>query len=83
VPNLLRVDHSTEEYQRKRLDAVKKDRNQESVTAALDLITTTAEDSTTNLMPSIIDAVKVYATEEEIAMAMEKVFGTYVETAIV
>ncbi len=83
VPNLLRVDHSTEEYQRKRLDAVKKDRNQESVTAALDLITATAEDSTTNLMPSIIDAVKVYATEEEIAMAMEKVFGTYVETAIV
>ena len=40
-------------------------------------------DPTVNLMPSIIDAVRVYATEEEIAMAMETVFGTYVETAIV
>jgi hypothetical protein len=34
-------------------------------------------------MPSIIDAVKTYATEEEIVMAMESVFGTYVEKAIV
>jgi methylmalonyl-CoA mutase N-terminal domain/subunit len=82
-PNLLRIDHTTEEYQRKRLDAVKKDRSQEAVDAALARITADAEDSTVNLMPSIIDAVKVYATEEEVAMAMETVFGTYVETAIV
>ena len=34
-------------------------------------------------MPVIIDAVKTYATEEEIANAMEQVFGTYVERAIV
>jgi len=83
VPNLLRVDSSTEEYQRKRLDGVKKDRSQEAVDTALTQITSDAEDPTVNLMPSIIDAVKVYATEEEIAMAMESVFGTYVETAIV
>jgi len=82
-PNLLRIDHATEEYQRKRLDAVKKDRSQEAVDTALAVITTDAADPTVNLMPSIIEAVKVYATEEEIAMAMEPVFGTYVETAIV
>ncbi len=82
-PNLLRIDHATEEYQRKRLDAVKKDRSQEAVDTALAAITTDAADPTVNLMPSIIEAVKVYATEEEIAMAMETVFGTYVETAIV
>jgi methylmalonyl-CoA mutase N-terminal domain/subunit len=82
-PNLLRIDHATEEYQRKRLDAVKKDRSQEAVDTALAVITTDAADPTVNLMPSIIEAVKVYATEEEIAMAMETVFGTYVETAIV
>jgi methylmalonyl-CoA mutase N-terminal domain/subunit len=83
VPNLLRVDHATEEYQRKRLDGVKKERSQEAVDTALGQITADAGDPTVNLMPSMIDAVKVYATEEEIAMAMETVFGTYVEKAIV
>ena len=34
-------------------------------------------------MPAIIDAVKVYATEEEISDSMTKEFGTYVEKAIV
>lgn len=82
-PNLLRIDHTTEEYQRKRLEAVKHDRNQEAVDRTLAAITKAAEDPTVNLMPPIIDAVKAYATEEEIANAMETVFGTYVETAIV
>ncbi len=82
-PNLLRVDPSTEDYQRKRLEAVKHDRDSIAVSAALAQVTADAEDSTVNLMPSIIDAVKAYATEEEIAMAMEQVFGTYVEQAIV
>ncbi|MEQ8841520.1 MAG: methylmalonyl-CoA mutase family protein [Acidimicrobiales bacterium] len=82
-PNLLRIDHATEEYQRKRLDKVKRERSQEAVDAALAQVTADADDPTVNLMPSIIDAVKAYATEEEIAMAMESVFGTYVETAIV
>jgi len=82
-PGLLRIDQTTEEYQRKRLDAVKTDRNQAEVEAALARVATDALDSTTNLMPSIIEAVKVYATEEEIVMALESVFGTHVETAIV
>ncbi|MDW3220273.1 MAG: methylmalonyl-CoA mutase family protein [Acidimicrobiales bacterium] len=82
-PNLLRIDHTTEEYQRKRLEAVKHDRSQEAVDTALAAITQAAEDPTVNLMPPIIDAVKAYATEEEIARAMESVFGTYVETAVV
>ncbi|GJM37249.1 MAG: methylmalonyl-CoA mutase [Acidimicrobiales bacterium] len=82
-PNLLRIDHTTEEYQRKRLEAVKHDRSQEAVDDALAAIATACEDPTVNLMPPIIDAVKAYATEEEVAMAMESVFGTYVETAIV
>ena len=46
-------------------------------------IRTAAEDPTVNLMPPIIDAVKTYATEEEISNAMRDVFGTYVEQAIV
>ncbi|MEZ5168063.1 MAG: methylmalonyl-CoA mutase family protein [Acidimicrobiales bacterium] len=81
--NLLRIDQATEDYQRKRLDTVKRDRSQEAVDAALAAITAAAADPEINLMPSIIDAVRAYATEEEIARAMERVFGTYVETAIV
>ena len=72
-----------EEYQRKRLDKVKRERNQSAVDQALAALTTAAGDSNVNLMPHIIEAVRTYATLEEIAMAMEKVFGTYVEKAIV
>ena len=82
-PNLLRIDHRTEEHQRKRLESVKANRDWAAVGRTLVAITAAAEDPTVNLMPAIIDAVKVYATEEEITMAMERVFGTHVEQAIV
>ncbi|MBF81903.1 MAG: methylmalonyl-CoA mutase [Actinobacteria bacterium] len=81
--NLLRIGAETEEYQLKRLQTVKADRNQKQVEEALTAVTEAASDPAQNLMPVIIDAVKTYATEEEIANAMEKVFGTYVERAIV
>jgi methylmalonyl-CoA mutase N-terminal domain/subunit len=81
--NLLRIGAETEEYQLKRLQDVKSKRNQSQVDAALMVVTEVASDATRNLMPAIIDAVKTYATEEEIAGAMETVFGTYVERAIV
>ena len=81
--NLLRIDPETEDHQRKRLDTVKHDRSSTAVAAALAAVTAAAEDPIVNVMPPIIEAVKVYATEEEIVMAMESVFGTYVETAIV
>ena len=81
--NLLRIGAETEEYQLKRLNDVKTRRNQEHVNSALSEITAVASDPTRNLMPAIIAAVKTYATEEEIANAMEVVLGTYVEKAIV
>ncbi|MDG2217921.1 MAG: methylmalonyl-CoA mutase family protein [Acidimicrobiales bacterium] len=81
--NLLRVDSDTEEYQRKRLETVKHDRDSTVVARTLAAVTAAAEDSTVNLMPPIIEAVESYATLEEIVMAMEQVFGTYVEQAIV
>ena len=81
--NLLRIGAETEEYQLKRLNDVKTRRTQEHVNSALSEITAVASDPTRNLMPAIIAAVKTYATEEEIANAMEVVFGTYVEKAIV
>ena len=81
--NLLRIDQATEDDQLKRLDAVKRSRNQEAVDGALSQIRADAAEPTVNLMPVIIAAVRTYTTEEEIAMALESVFGTYVEKAIV
>lgn len=81
--NLLRIDSTTEELQRKRLETVKHERDSAVVEATLAALRRAADDSTVNLMPPIIDAAKAYATEEEISNAMRDVFGTYVEQAIV
>ena len=80
--NILRIGPEVEEYQRKRLADVKMQRNDDDVRAALDAVTAAAADPEVNLMPSIIAAVKTYATLEEVSMAMEKVFGTYVEKVV-
>ncbi|MFV0259115.1 MAG: methylmalonyl-CoA mutase [Acidimicrobiales bacterium] len=80
---LLRIDAETEDYQRKRLADVKQRRNDEAVRAALAEVTEVAQDPTRNLMPAILDAVRTYATLEEVVKAMETEFGTYVEKAII
>ncbi|MEM7338165.1 MAG: methylmalonyl-CoA mutase family protein [Actinomycetota bacterium] len=81
--NLLRIGAEVEEYQLKRLADVKQKRNDDAVRAALAAVTAAAADPTRNVMPPIIEAVGAYATLEEVVMAMESVFGTYVEKAIV
>jgi methylmalonyl-CoA mutase N-terminal domain/subunit len=81
--NLLRIGQETEDYQRKRLATVKQERNDGAVRVALDRVIADAEQPDVNLMPALIDAARARATEEEIAMAMEQVFGTYVEQAVV
>ncbi len=81
--DLLRIGSETEEYQLKRLHDVKSKRNGDAVRDALAAVTTAASDPLENLMPHIIEAVKTYATEEEIGEATAQVFGTYVEKAIV
>lgn len=81
--DLLRIEAETEEYQLKRLADTKQARNDDAVRDTLAAVTATAADSTANLMPPIMDAVKAYATLEEISMAMEAEFGTYVEKAII
>ena len=83
TPDLLRIEQDTEDYQLKRLDAVKRARSQPGVDAALAEVSRAAADGSANLMPPIIDAVRAYATEEEICEAMASVFGTYTEKVIV
>ena len=81
--DLLRIGAETETYQLKRLADVKLRRNDDAVAAALAEVTATAADPVRNVMPAILDAVKAYATLEEVVMAMESEFGTYVEKAII
>ncbi|MCY3577134.1 MAG: methylmalonyl-CoA mutase family protein, partial [bacterium] len=80
---LLSISHETEELQLKRLEKVRGDRDDEAVKTSLAALVEAAERPDVNLMPPIIDAVRTYATEGEIVAALETVFGTYVETAVV
>lgn len=80
---LLKIDAAVEDYQLKRLEDVKQGRNDEAVRETLAAVTAAAADPTVNLMPSILEAVRAYATLEEVVMAMQAEFGTYVEKAII
>ena len=80
---LLRIDAETEKYQLKRLADIKLARNDDAVRSTLAEVQAVAADPTRNVMPPILEAVKAYATLEEIVMAMEAEFGTYVEKAII
>jgi methylmalonyl-CoA mutase N-terminal domain/subunit len=81
--SILYIGPETEELQRKRLATVKQQRSDDAVRAALAEIEAVAATPGTNLMPALIDAVRVHCTEGEIVTALEHVFGTYVEAAVV
>ncbi|PSP55150.1 methylmalonyl-CoA mutase [Halobacteriales archaeon QS_1_67_19] len=79
-PDILKVDEEVQERQRERLAEVKDERDDEAVEAALDDLQD-AIDNDENVMPAIIDAVKVYATMGEIMKVFEAEYGSYQETA--
>ncbi len=76
---LLRITNEDEQRQRKRLDSVRSDRSQEAVDAALAKLRTEAEDPEINLMPTLIEASRAYATVGEMMSTMAGVFGRHVE----
>jgi methylmalonyl-CoA mutase N-terminal domain/subunit len=73
---LLKIDLTLENEQKRKLAAVKAERNQAAAQAALEKVEATARGEG-NLMPVIIDAVRAYATLGEISDAMRRVFGEY------
>jgi methylmalonyl-CoA mutase N-terminal domain/subunit len=77
-----RMDRAIEERQLKRLSSVKETRDQRAVKACLGRIRRAAEGDE-NLMPHIIDAVRAYATLQEICDVFRQVFGTYRDPGIV
>ncbi len=74
---ILRIDPEIEVTLIKRLNEVKRQRNNAKVIEALDHLRKAAEKEDVNLMPFIIEAVKEYATLGEICDTLRQVFGEY------
>lgn len=72
----LKIDEEVEESQREKLKSLKFRRNNNAVANCLREIELSAKENR-NLMPSIIEAVKVYATLGEISDVFRRVYGEY------
>ncbi len=79
---LLTVDASVGERQIRKLHELKLSRDNVAVSNALDAIRSAASNESQNLMPLIIDAVRVYATEGEICGVLRGIFGEYTENIV-
>lgn len=75
------MDPSVGENQVKKLTKMKEGRDNVRVRATLEDIRACAAGSG-NLMPKIIDAVRVYATEGEICGVLREVYGEYKENVV-
>jgi methylmalonyl-CoA mutase N-terminal domain/subunit len=78
---LLKIDEEVAKQQEDELNRIKQDRNNDEVTDKLRNLKEAAE-GTENLMPYILDAIRVYASIGEIINTLKEVFGTYHEDSI-
>jgi len=76
--DILRIKPEVEQYQKKKLASVKNERNNLKVREALVVLKKVAQ-GTDNVVPPILEAVKVYATLGEISDTLREVFGEYKE----
>ena len=72
----LKIDEKIAQAQIKRLKAVKRRRDNRKVARALKELRTACK-GTRNIMPGVIEAVRAYATEQEICDVYREVFGEY------
>lgn len=79
--DILRVDPAVEKLQRQKLEALKKERDNEKVKESLEALEAVAK-TDENLMPYILDSVKAYATLGEVCGVLRKVFGEYEQSVI-
>jgi methylmalonyl-CoA mutase N-terminal domain/subunit len=78
---ILRIDPALERKQTDRLAATKAGRDSAAVEAALTTVKAAAA-TDANLMPPIIEAARVQASEGEMVAALQEVFGTYTESPV-
>jgi methylmalonyl-CoA mutase N-terminal domain/subunit len=76
--DILRIKPEVEQYQKEKLAKVKKERNNTKVKETLAVLKKAAQ-GTDNVVPPILEAVKVYATLGEISDTLREVFGEYRE----
>jgi len=79
---LFRIDPKVEEQHMARLQKVKRERDKGKVKRMLDKLHDEAEKDK-NLMPTIIEAVKVYTTLGEICDVFRDVYGEYKEVIVI
>ncbi len=79
---ILKVDEEVQRKQIERLRRIKAERDDEAVKEALNWLRSAAENDE-NVMPAILQAVKVYATEGEIMGVLKEVYGTYRKPVII
>ncbi len=80
VTNILQIDETVRETQLERLEKVKQKRDEGAVVNVLEKLKKGAQENV-NLMPLTVEAVKAYATVEEICTALRDVYGIYEEPA--
>ena len=80
--DLLRIPPRVENEQLARLERIREGRNRQKVKQSLDKLFEDA-DKERNLMPSIIEALKAYATLGEITEVLRSVYGEYKELIII
>jgi methylmalonyl-CoA mutase N-terminal domain/subunit len=68
-----------EERQIANLNKVRKERDNQAVSAALKRVKEAAQDESANTIPPLVEAVEAYATIGEITTVLKEVFGTYQE----
>jgi methylmalonyl-CoA mutase N-terminal domain/subunit len=79
---ILYIDDSASETQLAKLATLRSTRDNDAVQRTLDRLRAAAR-TTENLMPRILDAVRVYATVGEMCDALREVWGEYEEVPII
>lgn len=72
----------TETFQLRRLNRIRKERDETNIQNLLKQLQAVAEDNSTNIMPVTIELVKAGATMGDIVEALRKVWGTYREVPV-
>jgi methylmalonyl-CoA mutase N-terminal domain/subunit len=80
--DILRIDPEFEVEQVRRIQTLRDSRDLAAVTRTLDSLVEAARDPGHNLMPLLVEAARVHATEGEIVTALQTVFGSYREAPV-
>jgi methylmalonyl-CoA mutase N-terminal domain/subunit len=82
APPTLRIDPNLERKQIDRLQSVRANRDSAAVEAVLASLKRSAAREDANLMPTLLDAARVHASEGEIVAALQEVWGDYREAPL-